>query len=102
MLSAQAGSESYDAIVVGCGATGGCAAKRLSEAGLKVGLLEAGRKISPKEFTEHMPAYKLKNLFVMDGACYPSSACQSPTLTFMALTVRACDRLIERYKKNEV
>ena len=50
----------YDVIVVGSGATGGWAAKRLSEAGLKVALLEAGRAISPKEFTEHMPAYKLK------------------------------------------
>jgi len=44
----------------------------------------------------------VKNLFVMDGACYPSSACQNPTLTFMALTVRACDHLVERFKKNEV
>ena len=31
-----------------------------AEAGLKVALLEAGRAVSPKEFTEHMPAYKLK------------------------------------------
>ena len=59
MQSAQT-SETYDAIVVGSGATGGWAAKRLAEAGLKVALLEAGRNISPKEFTEHMPAYKLK------------------------------------------
>ena len=53
-------SPSYDAIVVGSGATGGWAAKRLSEAGLQVALLEAGRNVSPKEFTEHMPAYKLE------------------------------------------
>jgi len=52
--------ETYDAIVVGSGATGGWAAKRLAEAGLKVALLEAGRAVSPKEFTEHMPGYKLK------------------------------------------
>ncbi len=52
-------SVTYDAIVVGSGATGGWAAKRLAEAGLKVALLEAGRNISPREFTEHMPAYKL-------------------------------------------
>jgi choline dehydrogenase-like flavoprotein len=52
--------QTYDAIVVGSGATGGWAAKQLAEAGLKVALLEAGRAISPKEFTEHMPAYKLK------------------------------------------
>ena len=59
MQAAQV-SEPYDAIVVGSGATGGWAAKRLAEAGLQVALLEAGRNISPKEFTEHMPAYKLK------------------------------------------
>src|SRR5947209_5258844 len=50
----------YDAIVVGSGATGGWAAKQLAEAGLRVALLEAGRGVSPKEFTEHVPAYKLK------------------------------------------
>src|SRR6202011_5731198 len=50
----------YDAVVVGSGATGGWAAKRLAEAGLKVALLEGGRAVSPKEFTEHMPSYKLK------------------------------------------
>src|SRR5205807_10244753 len=50
----------YDAIVVGSGATGGWAAKQLAEAGLRVALLEAERAISPKEFTEHMPSYKLR------------------------------------------
>lgn len=53
-------AETYDAVVVGSGATGGWAAKQLAEAGLKIALLEAGRAISPTEFTEHMPAYKLK------------------------------------------
>ena len=50
----------YDVIVVGSGATGGWAAKRLSEAGLRVALLEAGRSVSAKEFTEHMPSFQLK------------------------------------------
>jgi choline dehydrogenase-like flavoprotein len=50
----------YDVIVVGSGATGGWAAKRLSEAGLKVALLEAGRAVTPREFTEHMPVFQLK------------------------------------------
>jgi len=49
----------YDAIVVGSGASGGWAAKKLSEAGLKVLILEAGRKVPPSEFTEHMPGYQL-------------------------------------------
>ena len=68
----------------------------------EVGTARMGK--DPKKFVldSYNQAHDVKNLFVMDGACYPSSACQNPTLTFMALTVRACDRLIERFKKNEV
>ena len=43
----------FDAVVVGSGATGGWAAKRLTEAGLRVAMVEAGAKVSAKEFTEH-------------------------------------------------
>jgi choline dehydrogenase-like flavoprotein len=38
-------AEPFDAIVVGSGATGGCAAKELTEAGLRVALLEAGPEV---------------------------------------------------------
>jgi choline dehydrogenase-like flavoprotein len=31
------------------------------------------------------------NLFVTDGACFPNTGCQNPTLTIMALTARACE-----------
>ena len=51
---------SYDVIVVGSGASGGWACKRLAEAGLKVALLEAGRSQSDENFTEHKPAFELK------------------------------------------
>ena len=50
----------YDAIVVGSGASGGWACKRLAEAGLKVALLEAGKPQSDANFTEHKPAFELK------------------------------------------
>lgn len=50
----------YDAIVVGSGASGGWACKRLTEAGLKVALLDAGPPQSEKNFTEHTPAFQLK------------------------------------------
>src|ERR1700733_1684920 len=53
-------TRSYDAIVVGSGAPGGWAAKRRAEAGLEVALLEAGRNVSPREFTEHKPVFELK------------------------------------------
>src|SRR2546429_485733 len=56
----QQKDHSYDVIVVGSGASGGWACKRLAEAGLKVALLEAGRPQSDKNFTEHKPEFELK------------------------------------------
>jgi choline dehydrogenase-like flavoprotein len=35
--------------------------------------------------------HAVKNLFITDGSCMTSSACQNPSLTYMALTARACD-----------
>ena len=52
--------QNYDVLVVGSGASGGWACKRLAEAGLKVALLEAGRAQSDKNFTEHKPPFELK------------------------------------------
>ena len=49
----------FDAIVVGSGASGGWACKRLAEAGLKVALLEAGKPQSEANFTEHKPEFEL-------------------------------------------
>lgn len=52
----------YDAIVVGSGATGGWAAKELCEKGMRVIVLEAGRKLDPmKDFSEHKWPYELKH-----------------------------------------
>ena len=50
----------FDVIVVGSGASGGWACKRLAEAGLKVALLEAGKPQSDSSFTEHKPEFELK------------------------------------------
>jgi choline dehydrogenase-like flavoprotein len=36
-------------------------------------------------------AHEIANLFVTDGAQMASSACQNPSLTYMALTARAVD-----------
>src|SRR5258708_10612089 len=50
----------YHAIVVGSGASGGWACKRLAEAGLKVALLEAGKPQSDRNFSELKPWFELK------------------------------------------
>jgi choline dehydrogenase-like flavoprotein len=57
--TAQVAGRTFDAVVVGSGASGGWAAKRLSEAGLQVCLLEAGRALTDADYREHVPAYAL-------------------------------------------
>ena len=53
-------NNTYDAVIVGSGATGGWVAKTLAEAGMKVALLEAGHRTTEAEFTEHLRSYDLK------------------------------------------
>jgi len=55
----QAG-RTFDVIVVGSGASGGWAAKRLSEAGISVALLDAGRSLTDADYKEHAAAHTLE------------------------------------------
>ena len=49
----------YDAVIVGSGASGGWAAKRLAEAGLNVAVIEAGRARTGDDNREHIPSHEL-------------------------------------------
>lgn len=52
--------QKFDVIVVGSGAAGGWACKRLSEAGLNVALVDCGKQQSDKNFGEHIPEFTWK------------------------------------------
>jgi choline dehydrogenase-like flavoprotein len=47
-------------------------------------------------------AHDVPNLFVTDGACMSSSPCQNPSLTYMALTARACDYAMSQVKTGAI
>jgi len=42
------------------------------------------------------------NVFVTDGSCMTSAACQNPSLTYMALTARAANYAVEALKKGNL
>jgi len=44
----------------------------------------------------------VKNLFLTDGSCMTSSACQNPSLTYLAMTARACDYAVGQMKQGEL
>jgi choline dehydrogenase-like flavoprotein len=53
MLQLVRRSLPFDAVVVGSGATGGWAAKQLTQAGMRVALLEAGQKTTAINFSNY-------------------------------------------------
>ena len=46
--------------------------------------------------------HEVKNVFITDGACMASSACQNPSVTYMALTARAADYAVNELKKGNI
>lgn len=42
--------------------------------------------------------HQCKNVFITDGACMTSTSTQNPSLTYMALTARACDYAVKELK----
>jgi choline dehydrogenase-like flavoprotein len=50
----------------------------------------------------HNQVWDAMNVFVTDGACMSSSACQNPSLTYMALTARAADHAVSELKKGNL
>src|SRR5678815_230678 len=58
----------YDVCIIGSGASGGTAAKVLTEGGLNVVLLEAGGPVDPsKDFKEHVWPYELPHRGIGKG-----------------------------------
>lgn len=47
-------------------------------------------------------AWDVKNLFITDGSCMCSTACQNPSITYMALTARAAAHAVAMMRRNEI
>jgi choline dehydrogenase-like flavoprotein len=50
----------------------------------------------------HNQLHDVKNVFVTDGAAFVTQGCYEPTLTIMAISVRAADYIIESAKRREL
>ena len=46
--------------------------------------------------------HEVSNVFISDGSCMTSSSCVNPSLTYMALTARACDYAVKELKKGNI
>jgi choline dehydrogenase-like flavoprotein len=64
--------------------------------GAPMATTEAGGVLNPWN-----QCWRASNVLVTDGACWPSSGWQSPTLTTMALTWRACEAAAQRLRQGD-
>jgi len=68
----------------------------------EMGSARMGRDPKTSVLNQWNQAHDVKNLFITDGAFMVSSACQNPSLTYMAMTARACDYAVGQMKKGEL
>jgi len=68
----------------------------------EMGTARMGRDPKTSVLNGYNQAHDVPNLFVTDGACMASSACQNPSITYMALTARACDYAVAELKRGKL
>ncbi len=68
----------------------------------EMGTARMGRDPRTSVLNGNNQAWDVPNLFITDGACMTSSACQNPTLTYMALTARAAHFAVEELKRRNL
>jgi choline dehydrogenase-like flavoprotein len=68
----------------------------------EMGTARMGRDPKTSVLNEYNQVWDAKNVFVTDGACMTSAACQNPSLTYMALTARAAEHAVEELKKGNL
>lgn len=67
-----------------------------------MGIARMGNDPKTSILNAHNQMHDVKNVFITDGSCMASSACQNPSLTYMALTARACDYAVGELKKGNI
>ncbi len=68
----------------------------------EMGTARMGKDPKTSVLNGNNQVWDAKNVFVTDGACMTSSACQNPSLTYMALTARAAAFAVEELKKGNL
>jgi choline dehydrogenase-like flavoprotein len=68
----------------------------------EMGTARMGRDPKSSVLNSHNQVWDAPNVFVTDGSCMVSSACQNPSLTYMALTARAVDFAVNELNRRNL
>jgi glucoside 3-dehydrogenase (cytochrome c) catalytic subunit len=68
----------------------------------EMGTARMGRDPKTSVLNAHNQVWDAPNVFVTDGACMASSACQNPSLTYMAITARAAAFAVDELNRRNL
>ncbi|HKG94297.1 MAG TPA: GMC family oxidoreductase [Gemmatimonadaceae bacterium] len=68
----------------------------------EMGTARMGRDPKSSVLNAHNQVWDAPNVFVTDGACMASSACQNPSLSYMAFTARAADFAVSELNRRNL
>lgn len=68
----------------------------------EMGTARMGRDPKTSVLNKNNQIHEVPNVYITDGSCMTSSACQNPSITYMALTARAADHAVNELKKRNL
>src|SRR5690606_15025822 len=68
----------------------------------EMGTARMGRDPRTSVLNAWNQVHAVPNVFVTDGACMTSSSCVNPSLTYMALTARACAHAVDELNRHQL
>jgi len=68
----------------------------------EMGTARMGTSPRNSVLNKHNQVWDAPNVFVTDGSCMASTACQNPSLTYMALTARAADFAVQELNRRNL
>ena len=68
----------------------------------EMGTARMGRDPKTSVLNAFNQMHEVPNVFITDGSCMASTACQNPSLTYMALTARACDFAVKELNRRNI
>ncbi len=68
----------------------------------EMGIARMGKDPKTSVLNKFNQMHEVPNVFISDGSCMTSGSCVNPSLTYMALTARACDYAVKELKKGNI
>ncbi len=68
----------------------------------EMGIARMGRDPKTSVLNAFNQMHEVPNVFITDGSCMTSGSCVNPSVTYMALTARACDYAVRELKKQNI